>query len=511
MPIPTSINDLSTNPASNSPSGSDPPTEGDNHLRALAAIIRQEHDAIVGATAGTAGQGAGAIFYNTAATYATATVGAWLTDFSDSTSAAKGDARIAQKRTFTGASASTWHAWLEKQPYQAIEGGCLFDNSTDDTTAFQAVLDAADDTVNGAQGNKVLLPHGTAIVDTAFNIPNRVSIHGLSKRGSVLKADSGHAGSYMFTADNGTSSMFDNGLHDLTLDCNDVAGLGGVLSDAWQEGGGLHNVLINKFRTYGVRFQNGDGGAALCEIAQSEIFGSAASAATAGIRVDQISLTGNFMLKVRDTTIAGGDSGTKLPRGIDVVNDSLHGQNVHFENCTTGIYLDGVGEHVLIGVTGGPGVTNVVEIASTFTGSLTMLGCHRASATNLLLDNRTGGLGTIGSEDPGFVRIDSRPARHAGAVVACANLNGVAVNITSGFGITSIARHSGVPAGDYDVTITTTLQSADDLIVTVGHNLAGGRITKDVLGTSSFRVRTYDSSGALTDANEISAIVTRVK
>lgn len=42
MPIPTSISDLSTTAASNSPAGSESPTEGDNYIRALSAIIAQE-------------------------------------------------------------------------------------------------------------------------------------------------------------------------------------------------------------------------------------------------------------------------------------------------------------------------------------------------------------------------------------------------------------------------------------------------------------------------------------
>ena len=45
MPIPSSISDLSTTPASNSPLGSEPPTEGDNHIRALAAIVKQVYTA----------------------------------------------------------------------------------------------------------------------------------------------------------------------------------------------------------------------------------------------------------------------------------------------------------------------------------------------------------------------------------------------------------------------------------------------------------------------------------
>lgn len=54
MPIPSTIADLSTTPGSNSPAGSDPPTEGDNYLRAIQAILRQEHDNFAG-TASTLG------------------------------------------------------------------------------------------------------------------------------------------------------------------------------------------------------------------------------------------------------------------------------------------------------------------------------------------------------------------------------------------------------------------------------------------------------------------------
>lgn len=49
MPLPTSITDLSTVPGSNSPLGNEPPTQGDDHIRYLAAIVRQVYDAQGGA------------------------------------------------------------------------------------------------------------------------------------------------------------------------------------------------------------------------------------------------------------------------------------------------------------------------------------------------------------------------------------------------------------------------------------------------------------------------------
>ena len=44
MPIPSTIADLSTNPSLNSPLGSEPPTQGDDHIRAIAAIVRTVYD-----------------------------------------------------------------------------------------------------------------------------------------------------------------------------------------------------------------------------------------------------------------------------------------------------------------------------------------------------------------------------------------------------------------------------------------------------------------------------------
>lgn len=50
MPIPSTIADLSTTAASNSPAGSDSPTDGDNFIRALSAFIRQTYNALPGVT-----------------------------------------------------------------------------------------------------------------------------------------------------------------------------------------------------------------------------------------------------------------------------------------------------------------------------------------------------------------------------------------------------------------------------------------------------------------------------
>lgn len=54
MPVPTLITDLSTTAASNSPAGTESPTDGDNYLRALSAFVAQLRDITNGTSAATA-------------------------------------------------------------------------------------------------------------------------------------------------------------------------------------------------------------------------------------------------------------------------------------------------------------------------------------------------------------------------------------------------------------------------------------------------------------------------
>jgi hypothetical protein len=410
--------------------------------------------------------------------------------------ASGGSALVGYLPAGTGAVATTVQTKL-RESVSVKDFGAVEDGTTNDTAAIQAALTASSTTVGGAQGNSLLILQGTSILSSTLNIPNRVGIFGVNKRGSVFKASASHSGPYMFTVVNGTSSMFDNPLQKLTVNCNDVAGLGGIISDAWQEGGGLRDVLILNFRGSGVLFQNGYGGASLCEIDQCEIFGSAVGAGVSGIQLNQISSIGSFRLKVSNTSIVGTPS-FPLPKGIDVVKDSLTCINVHFEDCTSGIYLDGPGHHVLIGVTGGPSVTNVVEIASTFSGTLSMIGCHRASATNLLKDNRSGGYGTITSADRNVV-IKNQPDVSIGAVNSLGIFDGTAVGVTNCFGVTSITKNG---TGDYTINESNSRSSANAVVI-ASCNVASGTVVVQLVNTSSYRLTVYNASNVLSDSNEI--------
>lgn len=317
-------------------------------------------------------------------------------------------------------------------PLDARRYNAKFDNVTDDTTAITNSILVAKQMINGAVGNVIQLPLGTAVMTAQVTLANDVRFLGTNKNGSIFRAAAGWsigANPNMFYAVNGGISMFDSIFESMTVDCNNVAGLNGIRSDAWQNNCGPRRCLIYQFTNFGLWVVKGDGGADIVPLEDVEIFGSGTITPVAGIRVEQISTLGNLVLHINRGVIAGS-VGHALPRGIDIVNDSTYLEKVHFEVCTSGLYIDGVGSHVLINCAAFSTVTNVVEIASTFTGSLIMLGCRRGGATNLIKDNRVGGVGLIADDLPSFTisKATSFPisgiSQAASAVVTISTVSG---------------------------------------------------------------------------------------
>lgn len=334
------------------------------------------------------------------------------------------------------------------EPYDTRREGAVMDNATDDTVALNKALLVAGQAVNGSLGGAISMATGVSLLSSLVLLPNRVRVLGVNKRGSYFKATAGWSfgngivaysaataylmgqfvlsggipyiarqnstnqtpaasptfwnpvSNAMFYAQNYYAggagiSMFDSTLENVTVDCNSLANLGCVLSSAWQEDCGLRGVLLINFSTYGVKYQDGFGGASLSKIVDCEIFGGAAAGAI-GIDVEQVSLSGSvFLLNVTDTSITGG--AFSLDRGINMVAENLHCRSVHFETTVHGIYLQGAGNHTLIGVTGATTVTNLVTIDSNFTGTVKMLGCSRNGTTNFLNDQRVRQVAQLGA------------------------------------------------------------------------------------------------------------------
>lgn len=134
MPIPSTIADLSTTAASNSPQGSDSPTEGDNYIRALSAIIAQEH-----------------------------------ADFL----ASSGSTKVGFLQDGTGATSRTAQAKM-RDAVSVKDFGAVGDGTTDDTAAIQAALTAK----SVAGGGVVVATQGKYRLTSKLTIPSYVLFMG---------------------------------------------------------------------------------------------------------------------------------------------------------------------------------------------------------------------------------------------------------------------------------------------------------------------------------------------
>ena len=451
------------------------------------------------------------------------------------------------------------------EPYDIRREGAKVDNSADDYNALTNALSVATQTINAAQGAAIAVPTGVSLLSSVVALPNRVRVLGQNKRGSCFKAKHGWSigmqwnsatnyavGNYvtqggtlyiakqtninkapsnasfwlaiskaLFYANNGFSlgpsppigtglSMFDSTLENVSIDANNTAGLGCVLSSAWQEDCGLRGVLLANFATYGVRFQDGFGGAALAKIVDTEIFGGSIQGA---IGVDLTSPMGSvaaFMLDVANSSITGS-KGAKLAAGISCKGNSLLCRSVHFEDTVAGILVDGAGYISLDDLTGAPTVNSLVTIAPTFTGTLAMRNCRRNGAVNFVNDLRTEGYGAISNTDHALFIVNASDTSTSAKGVAFASawcqfdgtLTGTNAPV-AGFNVTSVTRNG---AGNYTITLHRPMQTAASAPI-ASHNLtsAGAQVATQLLTSTTFKV-VLAVAGIPSDSDEVKVVV----
>lgn len=247
MPVPSSITDLSTTPASNSPSGSENPIEGDNHLRTAYAFIRQLYDGATGAA------------------YAT------LADLANTSSASLGDALMGVKRTETGAIATTQHETNERRIIFAREFGMDPANTAVANAAallvcIQALRANAVTLSTDGLGSGPLVAYSSGVIDLGpghFKIaPDTLSLTqdlGLIIRGRGSRRTNNAVRGTTCLLVSGTSSGYGvqvkgNGARGLTLEdldlCYETSAFTGHLFDVYSAPGvTLNRVFIG---TYGI-------------------------------------------------------------------------------------------------------------------------------------------------------------------------------------------------------------------------------------------------------------------
>jgi hypothetical protein len=367
-----------------------------------------------------------------------------------------GDATITSPQT-SQALLYNGSKWVNGRLVFSVDAfGAKGDNSTDDTAAIQSAINAAAATAGTAAGAWVEFHTGVYMITSRLTMPNCVSLRGQG-RGTIIRAKGPYTDTRMIVASNGTTAMFNSRLVDLMLDYNDqnVANSAAIEAQAWQENCGLEHVVISKFVNYGVYLTHGYGGASYLKFRDIEIFASSYVAGTTGIRVDQISSVGAFVLDIEGASIVGESSSSIMTHAIDMANDSLIVKGLHVEYCTNAVHAGGDGQITMVGCTGSVGVSvvNLCKLETTFAAQICMIGCHLNGATNLIQNLVSGE--TIAADLPLY----SYPKAYS--VNTCkywVTFSGSSGTVQESSGGVTVTRNG---VGDYSITWPTAFADAN--------------------------------------------------
>lgn len=192
--------------------------------------------------------------------------------------------------------------------YDVMSYGAKGDGSTDDTTAIQAAINAA----NSAGGGIVFFPKATYIASN-LTVHGNTTLQGTG-RNSVIKAKTSTTGS--FIALNTPASDIAVVITDLAIDCNSQSGLSGIYFDNTSVGqDSLHRIINVSV------FNAGNDGIHLgpavietillnCYVHNSGRYGY------------------NFDVGATDNRVIGCSSGLSLNHGF-----YIQGNNTHFIGC----------------------------------------------------------------------------------------------------------------------------------------------------------------------------------
>lgn len=209
----------------------------------------------------------------------------------------EGDALVALKRSATGAAGVTLHAWHEQQVYHPVEFGAVGDGTTNDVTALQAAIDAAE-----AQGGGTVLlaPNKNYRITSPLAMKAGVDLVGCGFS-SLITADGVDAITFGFTAGFGNLRLSNFRLQGTSTTTKIGIYQAGTLNDADElYGVSIDNVLCKGFNI-SVKFRT---------VRQLNIYGCWFEDCNSGIH-----LVGKcIVVNVRDTTIVyanGSGSGTQ--------------------------------------------------------------------------------------------------------------------------------------------------------------------------------------------------------
>jgi hypothetical protein len=237
-----------------------------------------------------------------------------VTDFAanlaSTSSTSLGDALVGVKRTATGAVATTLHTWIERTAFNVKDFGAVGDGSTDDTTAIQAAITAAQTFGATAGGACVYVPASSSY----YKITTRLLINA---NGITLMGDG--AGSVIINTSTGNCLE----VGDNAANRSDVH-----ITQINLQATGANSIAIKGQKATNIRIHQ-------CLIVNS------------GATADGIRLTDSFCATITENTLGGvkgyGIHASSSANAMYVAGNRLDGNSIA---STCGIYIDGAGNTV---------------------------------------------------------------------------------------------------------------------------------------------------------------------
>ncbi|HGP4289194.1 TPA: glycosyl hydrolase family 28-related protein [Pseudomonas aeruginosa] len=387
--------------------------------------------------------------------------------------------------------------------------------------AIQPLLDYVEGVRLGGFGGVVYFPRGNYRFLSYFNVRDRTTLRGEGTGATILQFQGSAVGDCITLGPTGPNHplnpnghwVFGVRLENLTVSGGNVyKGLDRAMvrTDGAHEHSGLFNVVVRDFVSLGVNYSTGNGGPALFEISDVEIYGSD-SAPVSGEKRGVLCNAGGALILVRHATITGGAS-FKLAQGILMSKDHLVAQGVHFENVSSGISLsqnDSVNTrtNVLAGITGNltVGTGGLVEISTSFQGSVSAHGIFNKSATATglisLINRKTGekfrdqALGAYmypSAISPGEALAHSR-----------ISVSGGVASITKATGRTfTVTRTS---AGVFRFVLAAAMLDSNYTVLPTARPSGGGPMFCEFspISATDFDLKTYNQAGTLADPESI--------
>lgn len=278
---------------------------------------------------------------------------------------------------------------LVEDQYDVQAYGAAGNSTTDDATAINKAIDAAE-TVPG--GGTVYVPRPTAnlkyAIGSSIVVKDRVRLVGTNSRVAQIIALSTFPVNTPMISLPSSTSTFGSRIEFLEIDCNNIAGsigisgLGAAHPFGPQEQCGVFNCMIRNFRDAGIDLAKIGSWVTIQEV---EMFGSP-SGANAGIRLNG-SVSG--VLRVLGCSISGDSVSFPITNCVDVLNGVINVETLHVEFATNGVNFAAASSGGRVhGFIYESTVTNGIVIAATSGGNFIFEFVYSATGSgNAIVDN----------------------------------------------------------------------------------------------------------------------------